>query len=104
MTTRQRAIQPILWGAIIAIGFIAIAFWLDAATREWVVAHQMPGLRHAMELVSTWGDWPSHVGLGLVLCALAYVRGRKRWLRIFAAMIVACALAGVSARVIKIAA
>lgn len=104
MTTRLRAIQSFVWPAIIAICCIAVAFWLDATTREWVVQHQIPRLRDAMEIVSAWGDWPSHVGLGLALCAFAYVRGSKRWMRIFASMIIACALAGVSARVIKMAA
>ena len=56
-----------------------------------------------MRMVSQYGDWSEHIALGLVLCGIAYWRGSKRWMRIFAAMILACALAGVSARVVKIA-
>jgi undecaprenyl-diphosphatase len=42
------------------------------------------------------------VVLGLVLLGIAYWRGNKHWQRIFVAMIIACALAGVAARVVKI--
>jgi undecaprenyl-diphosphatase len=44
------------------------------------------------------------VSLGLVLLVLAYWRRNKKWTRVAAAMILACALAGVGARVVKIAA
>ena len=57
-----------------------------------------------MEAVSQYGDWPEHVALGVILIAMAWSRGNKAWARIFAAMIVACALAGVGARVVKISA
>jgi membrane-associated phospholipid phosphatase len=59
-------------------------------------------LRSFMRGVSRFGDWPEHVALGLVLLALAYWRRSNKWMRIAAAMIVACALAGAAARVVKI--
>jgi membrane-associated phospholipid phosphatase len=55
-----------------------------------------------MRAVSQAGDWPEHIGLGVVLLGLAYWRGSKKWVRVFAAMILACALAGAAARVVKI--
>ncbi len=55
-----------------------------------------------MRRVSQFGDWPEHVALGFALLVLAYWRRNKRWMRMFAAMIFACALAGAAARVIKI--
>ena len=55
-----------------------------------------------MQAVSRYGDWPEHIVLGLLLLGIAYWRGSKRWQRIFAAMILACALAGVVTRVVKI--
>ena len=55
-----------------------------------------------MRGVSQFGDWPGHIVIGLLLLALAYWQGSKKWMRIAAAMLVACALAGVAARVIKI--
>ncbi len=88
-------------GAAVLIG---ASFCFDPAVRSWVTQHQDPVVRRVMEGVSRYGDWPEHVALGLILIAMAWSRGSKRWMRIFAAMIVACALAGVSARVVKIAA
>src|SRR4030081_2810223 len=77
--------------------------------------HQNVGVRSFMQALSRYGDWPEHIGLGLVLIAIAYWRGSKSWVRIFfavviacavggifAAMIIACALAGISTRVVKI--
>jgi membrane-associated phospholipid phosphatase len=55
-----------------------------------------------MRAVSRFGDWHEHVGLGLVLLGVAYLLRSKKWMRIFAAMILACALGGAAARVIKI--
>jgi undecaprenyl-diphosphatase len=77
-------------------------FYGDAAVHAWMTQHQAPGLHSFMQAVSKYGDWPEHVILGLVLLGIAYWRGNKRWQRIFAAMIIACALAGVAARVVKI--
>jgi undecaprenyl-diphosphatase len=71
--------------------------------QAWVIQHQTRGARAFMQAVSRFGDWPEHVAVGLVLVGLAYWRGSKRWMRIFAAMLIACALAGVSARVVKVA-
>ncbi|MEY2563862.1 MAG: hypothetical protein QOH88_2055 [Verrucomicrobiota bacterium] len=79
-----------------------VSFYLDEAVRAWIVQHQSVGLRNFMRGVSQLGDWPEHVALGSALLVLAYWRRNKNWIRIFAAMIFACALAGASARVIKI--
>ena len=78
------------------------SFYGDAAVHIWMTQHQLPALRGFMQAVSKYGDWPEHVVLGLLLLGLAYWRGNKHWQRIFAAMIIACALAGVAARVVKI--
>jgi membrane-associated phospholipid phosphatase len=81
---------------------ILAAFYLDASAQVWIAEHQDAGLRNFMRGVSRFGDWPEHVALGLVLLALAYWRRSNKWMRIAAAMIVACALAGAAARVVKI--
>jgi len=67
-----------------------------------MLEHQSRGMRNFMEAVSWVGDWPGHVLLGLILMGIAYLRGNKRWVRIFAAMLLACALAGIANRVVKI--
>jgi undecaprenyl-diphosphatase len=81
---------------------ILIAFYLDASAQAWIAGHQEAGLRNFMQGVSRFGDWPEHVALGLVLLGLASWRRNKKWMRVAAAMIVACALAGAAARVVKI--
>lgn len=82
---------------------LVASFYLDRTVQAWMTQHGNRGLRTAMQLVSRFGDWPEHVLLGLVLTGIGYWRGSKRWMRIFAAMVVACALAGIEARVVKIA-
>lgn len=81
---------------------IFAAFCLDDSAQAWIAEHQSAGLRNFMRGVSRFGDWPEHIALGCVLLAVAYWRRSKKWMRIAAAMIVACALAGAAARVVKI--
>jgi membrane-associated phospholipid phosphatase len=92
------------WGLVLFAAGLAVlaSFWLDAGAQHWIAQHQSGGVRNFMRGVSRIGDWPGHVALGLTLLVLAYWRRSKKWMRIFAAMIVACALAGAAARVIKI--
>lgn len=78
------------------------SFYADAGVHAWMTQHQFLGLRGFMQAVSKYGDWPEHVVVGLVLLGIASWRGNKHWQRIFVAMIIACALAGVAARVVKI--
>jgi len=78
------------------------SFYGDAVVHTWMTQHQFAGLRSFMQAVSKYGDWPEHVALGLLLLGIASWRGSRRWQRVFAAMIIACALAGIAARVVKI--
>ena len=94
------------WWLLVFLGaavLLVVSFYLDAGSQEWMTRHQNGGARIFMQLLSRYGDWPEHILLGLMLVGIAYWRGQKRWVRIFAAMILACALAGISARVVKIA-
>jgi len=88
--------------ALIAVALIAMAFTFDGPMREWVNAHQSDGLRQFMRNVSRFGDWWSHAALGIVLLAVAWWRGNKKWTRIFLSMLIALALAGAVTRVVKI--
>jgi undecaprenyl-diphosphatase len=92
------------WGLLIlGAGVVILAsFYFDGGVQAWMAQHQDPGVRTFMRGVSQFGDWPGHISLGLVLLVLAYWRRSKKWMRIVAAMILACALAGVGARVVKI--
>jgi membrane-associated phospholipid phosphatase len=102
---REFQISAIGWWSLavaIAALLVAASFYLDTSAQAWMTAHRDLGMRSFMQAVSRYGDWPEHVALGLALVGLAYWRGSKRWVRIFTAMIVACALAGAVARVVKI--
>jgi membrane-associated phospholipid phosphatase len=81
---------------------IAVAFYFDEPVRQFISQHQNRALRNLMSYVSLFGDWPEHVALGLILAGIAWWRGNKKWTRIFFAMLIALALAGVIGRVIKI--
>jgi membrane-associated phospholipid phosphatase len=101
----MRTIVGFRWWCLffLAAGLALYAsFCFDADVQVWIAGHQSADLRNLMRGVSRFGDWPEHVMLGLALLVLAYWRGSKRWMRIFVAMILACALAGAGARVIKI--
>jgi membrane-associated phospholipid phosphatase len=104
----KREIQTIAasrWWYLVFFGaalLLLASFYFDATAQAWIARHQSAGMRNFMRGVSRFGDWPEHVALGLTLLALAYWRRSKKWMRIFAAMILACALAGAAARLIKI--
>ncbi len=56
-----------------------------------------------MRIVSRVGDWPAHVDCWPIGIAIAFVVGSKAWMRIFLAMLIALALAGVTGRAVKFA-
>jgi len=94
------------WWSLLLLGaglLVFVSFYCDGPVQAWVAQDQNPGMRKFMRGVGQVGDWPEHISLGLVLLVLAYWRRSKKWMRIFAAMILACALAGTGARIVKIA-
>jgi membrane-associated phospholipid phosphatase len=90
-----------LIGIAIAATAIGIAFYFDDAVWNFIRQHQSRGLYHFMRNVSRFGDWPSHVILGLLLLGSAWICGSRKWSRVFLAMLIAMALAGVAGNVIK---
>ena len=99
----RKRILFLLIGITIGVLAITLAFYFDEAVRTCITTHQSRGLRNFMRYVSRFGDWPEHVGLGLLLFGLAWLRRSKKWMRVFLAMLLACALAGIVARGVKIA-
>jgi membrane-associated phospholipid phosphatase len=82
---------------------LAGAFVFDTPVHEWLNAHQSTAAKVFMRNVSRFGDWPEHVAIGIILAGVAWLRRSKKWTRIFLSMLLACAIAGVTARVIKVA-
>jgi len=98
---RRGAVFYWLIGIVIAAMAIAAAFYFDDTVWNFIRQHQSAGMRDLMRNVSRFGDWPSHVALGLILLGIAWGRGSKKWARVFLAMLIAMALAGLAGHVIK---
>ena len=92
-----------LIGIVIAAIIVIVAFHFDDAMRNFIAQHQTYAAKNFMRQVSRLGDWPEHFALGAALAAIAWWRGNKKWTRVFISMLLALALAGAAARVIKIA-
>ena len=98
---KRAAVFYWLIGIVVAAIAIATAFHFDGAVRDFMAQHQSPGMRSFMRYVSLFGDWPSHVVLGLLLLGIAWRRHSQKWMRIFFSMLLALAIAGVAGTVIK---
>jgi membrane-associated phospholipid phosphatase len=98
---KHSAVLYWLFGIAIAAVAVGASFYFDDAVWNFIQQHQNRGLYNFMRNVSRFGDWPSHVVLGLLLLGAAWIRGSRKWSRIFLAMLVALALAGVAGTVIK---
>ena len=91
-----------LIGILIASVAMVAGFHFDHAMVNFIAQHQDRLAKTMMNKVSYFGNWPEHFAVGLVLAGIAWWRGSKKWTRIFLAMLIALALAGLAGRVIKI--
>jgi len=98
---KRAAVFYWLIGIVIAAIAIVIVFRFDDTVRDFIAQHQNPTMRNLMRNVSFFGDWPSHLVLGVLLLGIAWQRHSKKWMRIFLSMLVAMAIAGVAGTVIK---
>ena len=101
----MRAQPRRIWVALVVVAVIAliVAFLLDQATAHWISTYSSSELKRVMRIVSRVGDWPAHMIAGTIGITIAFAAGSRAWKRIFLAMLVALALAGVTTRAIKIA-
>ena len=88
---------------LLAVTAIVLAFHFDPAVQHWITTHSNRTAKRLMRIISRYGDWPTHVIAGLLIVGIAAIRGSKRWVYLGLTMIVACALAGVAARGLKVA-
>ena len=101
---KRRCVFYWLIGIVIAVIVVIVAFHFDDAMRNFIAQHQSRVAKNFMRNVSRLGDWTEHFALGAALAAIAWWRGNKKWTRVFISMLLALALAGAAARVVKIAA
>ena len=99
---KGKAVFYWLIGILVVALCIAASFHFDEAAKQWMLQHQTPGLRTVMRNVTRFGDWPPHFVLGLSGLGLAWIRGNKKWQRIFLAMLIALSMAGLTGRAIKV--
>jgi undecaprenyl-diphosphatase len=99
---KQRSVFYWTLGVLTAAIAIAASFYFDDVVRDFIARHQNPSIRNLMRNVSRFGDWPEHFALGLILAALAWWRGNKKWTRIFLSMLIALSIAGLAGRAIKV--
>jgi len=90
-----------LIGIVIAAAAVSAAFYFDETVWTFLRQHRNREVYHFMRNVSRFGDWPSHVALGLLLLGAAWIRGSRKWSRVFLAMLLAMVLTGVAGHVIK---
>src|SRR5205823_3547131 len=91
-----------LIGILIAAVAMVAAFHFDHAMVNFIAQHHDRLAKRMMNKISRFGDWPEHFAVGLLLAGIAWWCGSKKWTRIFLAMLIALALAGLAGRVIKI--
>ena len=99
--------RPSVFYWLIAIAIVAVviaaSFYCDEAVRLFMKEHQGRAERDFMRDVSRFGDWPSHLAIGLILLFGAWSRHSRRWMLIFTSMLLALAISGLVARGLKIA-
>jgi undecaprenyl-diphosphatase len=98
---KHSAVLYWLIGIAIAAVAIGASFYFDDAVWNFIQQHQNRGVYNFMRNVSRFGDWWPHAVVGLILLAIAWIRESGRWSRVFLAMLIALALAGVAGTVIK---
>jgi len=99
---KRKAVFYWLAGIVIAVVAMVTAFHFDHAAQNFIAQHQDRLANRIMNKISRFGDWPEHFAVGLLLAGIAWWRGSKKWTRIFLAMLIALAIAGLAGRVIKI--
>jgi membrane-associated phospholipid phosphatase len=101
---KRRCVFYWLIGIVIAVIVVIVAFHFDDAMQNFIAQHQSRAAKNFMRNVSRLGDWTEHFALGAALAAIAWLRGSKKWTRVFISMLLALALAGAAARVVKMTA
>jgi len=87
---------------VLVVAAAVLSLYFDPAVHHWVNTHPNRTAKMVMRNVSRFGDWPEHIAAGLLIVAIAAFKGNKRWIYLGLTMIIACALAGLAARGLKV--
>lgn len=86
---------------ILALLIVGLAFRMDDVVERLLKLPDNTGLRQFAVFLSKIGDWPCLLGVGILFCLLLYVRGRIEFSRILLVVLIAGALAGFSATLVR---
>jgi membrane-associated phospholipid phosphatase len=90
-----------LLGIMVVAIIVTAGFYFDNAVHDFIAQHRNREVFNFMYAVTRFGDWPTHVAVGLILAGVAWRLGNKKWTRIFLSMLMALAIAGVVGTIIK---
>ena len=90
-----------LLGIMVVAIVVTAAFHFDNAVHDFIARHRNREVFNFMYNVTRFGDWPSHIAVGLILGGVAWRLGNKKWTRIFLSMLIALAIAGIIGTIIK---
>jgi membrane-associated phospholipid phosphatase len=76
---------------------IGVSFFFDAPLDAWFLTHRDPTWEGVAKAVSRYGAWHWLMGAAAVGLAVSWWRGRRDWMRLLFAMMVASSIAGLSA-------
>jgi membrane-associated phospholipid phosphatase len=99
---KQRAVFYWTLALVVVAIIIGAAFYCDTFVVAFMSRHQTPTAWNFMRNVSRFGDWPTHLLVGIILFGIARLRRNKTWARIFLSMIIALAIAGLIGRAVKV--
>jgi membrane-associated phospholipid phosphatase len=93
--------RPRLHWLLLTLPLLIAAFCLDHAIAEGVRTNSTRTLRDLAGAVSRFGDWPPLAVGGIIFLILARLRKDRRVARLISIMLVASALAGLTANIVR---
>jgi membrane-associated phospholipid phosphatase len=96
MMNRESKLHPLLllWGALIVL---VVAFFCDTAVDDWVRANRDATWETLAKMCSRYFAWHWLMAAGAISLLLAWWRGRRDLMRLFAVMMISASLAGLAA-------
>ncbi|HEX8280130.1 MAG TPA: phosphatase PAP2 family protein, partial [Chthoniobacterales bacterium] len=87
--------------AILCLGVLLLAFLCDGVIDQWVATHRSAEWELAAKMCSRYSAWPWLMLSAALALLAAWLRGRRDWLRVVCAMMIAASLAGLAADLLR---